>query len=74
MNGAPRRVNGGIITEESAPVVERYCRERAWQRFLAEVRLSLEVWALDPQVRDQCEPVTAWIGRCRDDLTDLGKR
>jgi hypothetical protein len=59
------------VTSESAPVVERYARERAWLRFLVEVRLSLAVWELDEGVRGELEPVTVWIGRCRDELTEL---
>lgn len=53
---------------EARVAVETAAREKAWRDFLAEVRMSLEVWRIDDALRIGCEPVTAWLRRCRDDL------
>lgn len=63
-----------LITAESAPVVERLAREKAWLRFLAEAAWSLQVWRLDADVRSACEPVTDWLRRCRDEIDALVTR
>lgn len=62
------------MTPESDPVVERLAREQAWVRFLGEVRWSLEVWRIDPDVRAACEPVPDWLSRCRDELDGMATR
>ncbi len=59
---------GSLVTRESAPVVERYAREKAWRDFLGQVLFSAKVWELDADVRATCEPVTDWLRRCREDL------
>ena len=63
-----------MVTPESAAVVERLAREQAWARFLGEALFSLEVWRLDPGVRDALEAPTDWLGRCRDELDALVSR
>ena len=51
---------------------ETAARAKAWHDFLAQLRLSLMVWDIDSDVRSGCEPVLAWLARCRDDLNGLG--
>ena len=56
------------MVPDCAPTLERAAREKAWLDFLTEVRASLLVWEIDPTVRAECEPVTAWLARCANDL------
>lgn len=48
--------------------METAARAKAWRDFLAQVRMSLEVWQIDETVRENGEHVVAWVRRCRDDL------
>ena len=69
----PRLSGGGVMNRirmvpDCAPTLERAAREKAWLDFLTEVRASLLVWEIDPTVRAECEPVTAWLARCANDL------
>lgn len=48
--------------------MEDAARAKAWRDFLAQVRMSLLVWEIDPEVRGGCEHVLTWVKRCRDDL------
>lgn len=63
-----------VVTEESAAVIERYAREKAWRDFLGHVLFSLMVWQLDEGVRAECEPVPAWLRRCRDEIDEMAAR
>jgi len=45
--------------------METLARAKAWRDFLAQVRFSLIVWEIDPEVRAGCEPVADWIASCR---------
>ena len=48
---------------ETAARLETAAREKAWLDFLSHVRLSLEVWRIDADVRAHCEPVVPWLRR-----------
>lgn len=50
-----------------AAAAETLARAKAWCDFLAQVRFSLAVWELDPEVRAGCEPVMDWIASCHID-------
>lgn len=52
-----------------AAAVETAAREKAWADLLTQVRLSLEVWRIDADVRAGCEPVLHWLRRLAADLT-----
>ncbi len=46
-------------------------REDAWLKFLAQARLSLLVWQIDPSIHDRVEHVLTWLRRCMTELNDL---
>ena len=48
-----------------AAAMETLAREKAWCDFLTQVRFSLVVWEIDPEVRAGCTPVVEWIASCR---------
>lgn len=54
--------------------MEVAAREKAWSDFLAHIRFSLEVWAIDPDVRAGCEHPVRWIRRLATELASLGRR
>lgn len=58
---------------ETAAALETAAREKAWVDFLSHVRLSLEVWRIDPDVREHCEHVAAWLRRLAVDLGSVGR-
>lgn len=63
---------GAIIADgETAAALETAAREKAWVDFLSHVRLSLEVWRIDPDVREHCEHVLGWLRRLSSDLAAL---
>ena len=59
------------MTPETAPAMETYARLKAWADFLEDVAFSLQVWQLDPDVRRDCSPITAWLTSCRADLNHI---
>ncbi len=59
---------------ETAARLEAAAREKAWLDFLSHVRMSLEVWRIDGDVRLHCEHVVTWLRRLADELADLSTR
>ena len=53
-----------------ALLMESAARAKAWRDFLVNVRFSLAVWQIDPEVRAG-EHVMAWLARCREDLAAI---
>lgn len=66
-------MSGILIPDgETAARLETAAREKAWLDFLSHARLSLEVWRIDPDVREHCEHVVVWLRRLAAELTALG--
>lgn len=64
---------GPLLDGPTAAALEALAREDAWRKFLAEVRFSLEVWRIDPDVRAGCEHPVAWLRRLAVDLGRIGR-
>jgi hypothetical protein len=60
-----------ILDRETAPAMERLCREEAWLKFTAEIGLSLNVWQIDADVRREVPHPLDWLRKCRDDLDGI---
>jgi cell division septation protein DedD len=44
-----------------AVLMETAARAKAWVDFLVQIRMSLIVWEVDPEVRAGCEHVASWL-------------
>ena len=56
---------------KTAATMETLAREKAWSDLLGHVRLSLEIWQIDPDVRAHCEHVVMSLRRLAAELTTL---